>query len=164
MKHGTRTLLYLALAALFPACNGKDPASLCNRFYTPYPDLVSSQARIGTRNDLLDAIAFYNDGKFTEALPGLQQVIQRDPGNSLVRMYLASACLGAGDPYKAEMHLDFLENQADPSFKDQVDWYNALCWLCEGDTARAATQARYITGRPHTYRKEAQALIDALKP
>lgn len=164
MKPCSRTLFILALAALFPACTGKDPATLCDRFYTPYPDMVSGQARTGARTDLLDAMAFYNNGDFAGALPGLKKVIQRDPGNSLVRMYLASTCLGAGDPYQAEMHLDFLENQADPSFKDQVDWYNALCWLCEGDTARAATQARSITGRTHTYRKEAQALIDALKP
>ena len=78
------------------------------------------------------------------------------------RMYMASAQLAIGDPYKAEMHLDFMENYKDRSFSDQVEWYNALCWLCEGDTARAAKQARWIASRPQTYRKEAQELAKAI--
>ena len=39
------------------------------------------------------------------------------------RMYMASAQLAIGDPYKAEMHLDFMENYKDRSFSDQVEWY-----------------------------------------
>ena len=157
-----RTFLPL-LVLLLAACTDRDPASLCHQFYKPYPDMVSDRERTRDRATLLDAMEFYNKGEYAEAIPGLQLAMDRDPGNSGIRMYLASANLGAGDPYKAEMHLDFLENQADRSFQDQVDWYNALCWLCEGDTARSEKQARYIVSRPHTYKKEAQALIDALR-
>ena len=151
------------LLLLLGACNGKDPASLCEKFYKPYPDMVSDRARTPDNSTFLDAMALYNDGDYAGAVTGLDRAIARDPGNSAMRMYLVSANLGAGDAYKAEMHIDFLENQADKSYRDQVDWYNALCWLCEGDTARADKQAHYIMSKPHTYKKEAQALVEALK-
>ena len=161
--HIMRNLLLSGLFLLITACDRHDPASLCLKFYAPYPDLVSDRARTPDRAAFLDAMVFYDEGDYAGAVAGLQEAIDKDPGNSAIRMYLASANLGAGDPYKAEMHLDFLENQDDRSFQDQVDWYNALCWLCQGDTARADKQAHYIVSRPHTYKKEAQELIDALK-
>ena len=157
-----KSFLSFSLVVL-AACGSKDPASLCEKFYKPYPDMVTDRARTPDNGAFLDAMALYNEGDYAGAIPGLERAIGRDPGNSAIRMYLVSANLGAGDAYKAEMHIDFLENQADRSYMDQADWFNALCWLCEGDTARADKQAHYILARPHTYKKQAQELIDALK-
>ena len=76
---------------------------------------------------------------------------------------LASALLGMGDPYKAEMHLDFLERSGNQNFKDQVEWYTALCWLCSGQNDRALHQAQWIVARTsHTYQEEARALVTTL--
>lgn len=158
-----RKSLFILILLVLSACGSKDPASLCEKFYTPYPDMVTDRARTPDNGPFLDAMALYNDGDYAGAITGLDRAIARDPGNSAIRMYLVSANLGAGDAYKAEMHIDFLENQSDKSYRDQVDWFNALCWLCEGDTARADKQAHYILSRPHTYKKQAQELVDALK-
>lgn len=157
-----RRLAPFALALIAFSCTSKDPASLCKRFYTPYPDLLSQRARTTANADLLDAMALYSNKDYPGAITGLQRVIDHDAYNLNARMYMASAQLAAGDPYKAEMHLDFMENYKDRSFSDQVEWYNALCWLCEGDTAKARKQAVWIASRPQTYRKEAQELADAL--
>jgi predicted Zn-dependent protease len=107
-------------------------------------------------------MAQYSAKDYTKAIEGLQRVLDRDAGNMTARIYMASAQLAAGDPYKAEMHLDFLENDRGSDYKDQVEWYNALCWLCEGDTAKAAQQARWIASRPQTYRDQAKELAEDL--
>jgi hypothetical protein len=157
-----RSLLVPALAILVSSCSHNDPASLCERFFSPYPDLVSGRTRTAANAELLDAMAHYSQQDYPAAIEGLQRVLDRDAGDMTARLYMASAQLAAGDPYKAEMHLDFLENPRASSYKDQVEWYNALSWLCEGDTAKAAQQARWIASRPQTYRKQAQELADAL--
>lgn len=157
-----RLFVPIALALVIFSCTPNDPASLCDRFFTPYPDHVSDRPRNSLNSPLVDAMAHYADKDYANAITGLQQVLDRDAYNMTARMYMASAQLAIGAPYKAEMHLDFMENYKDRSFSDQVEWYNALCWLCEGDTARAGKQARWIASRPQTYRKEAEELAKAI--
>lgn len=157
-----RTLLAPVLALVLFSCTSSGPERLCKRFFTPYPDMLGQRARTAHNGELLDAMALYAKGDFQAAISPLQQVVEKDPRNSMARLYLVSSLLATGDPYKAEMHLDFLENYKDRNYADQVDWYNALCWLCEGNTKRAAVQAKWIAGRPHTYRKEAAELAQAL--
>lgn len=157
-----RILAAAIVSLALSACTSNSPEALCDRYFSPYPDMLSQRERTQRNADLLDAMAYYSDGKYALAIPGLQNAIDGDPRNSAARMYLVSALLATGDPYKAEMHLDFMENYHDRNYADQVDWYNALCWLCEGNTGQAAAQARWIASRPHTYRKEAAALAAAL--
>ncbi|MEO8733207.1 MAG: hypothetical protein ABI373_02640, partial [Flavobacteriales bacterium] len=132
-----RFLLVLAFALLAFGCTRNDPKSLCERFYSPYPDLVSGRTRTGSNSVMLDAMAHYSQKDYPAAIEGLQRVLDLDASDMTARLYMASAQLAAGDPYKAEMHLDFMENTRGADYKDQVEWYDALCWLCEGDTAKA---------------------------
>lgn len=157
-----RILAPLLLLLLGLSCSTNGPRSLCERFFTPYPDFISQRQRNSANGALLDAMAAYADKDYPTAINGLQRVLDRDGNDMAARLYIANAYLATGDPYKAEMHLDFLENYKAKAFSDQVDWYNALCWLCEGDTAKAGQQARWIASRQHTYRKEAKDLAAAL--
>lgn len=157
-----RLLAPFAFALIAFSCTSNDPATLCDRFFTPYPDHVSDRSRNAISADLLDAMALYSAKDYEKAITALQRVLDRDTYDMTARLYMANAQLAAGHPYKAEMHLDFMENYKDRGYSDQVEWYNAVCWLCEGDTAKAAKQARWIASRPQTYRKQAQELADAL--
>lgn len=157
-----RFILFIFLALGAVSCTQTSPASLCERFFTPYPDHISSRQRNALNSHLVDAMACYAKADYAQAIIGLQGVLDKDPFDHSARIYMASAQLAAGHPYKAEMHLDFLENYDARSYSDQVEWYNALCWLCEGDTAKAGEQARWIASRKHTYRKQAKELAEAL--
>ena len=124
---------------------------------------IGQRERTTSNAALLDAMKAYDDHDYAKAAEGLRAVIDKQDDDPAARMYLASALLGAGDPYKAEMHLDFLERAANQSFKDQVEWYNALCWLCSGQNDRAIKQCEWISSQPHhTYREEAHALYVTL--
>jgi len=157
-----RLLAPFFLFAALCSCTSSDPASLCDRFFTPYPDHVGQRTRTARNAALIDAMALYTQKDYKEAITGLQRIVDRDPRDVTARFYLINSLLAAGDPYKAEMHLDFMENYRDRSYSDQVEWYNALCWLCEGNTDRALKQAEWIASRPHTYRTQAADLVKAL--
>lgn len=150
------------LAALLFSCTTPSEESLCKRFFTPYPDMVTQRERTPLNSAFLDAMEMYVKGNYAHAIPILEEEVNRDPRNISARMYLVSALLAEGEPYRAEMHLDFMENYRDKNYRDQVEWYNALCWLCEGNLEKAAQQARYIAARKHTYSKEAAELAAAL--
>ena len=144
------------------ACTSND-GDLCTRFYKPYPNMIGQRPRTAGNATLLDAMAAYDRGDFATAATGLSAAIEKDADDRLARMYLVSALLGSGEPYKAEMHLDFLERVPDETFKDQTEWYNTLCWLCSGQFDRAMRESTRIAALPtHTYKEEATALAKAL--
>ena len=152
-------LLFLVMLA---AC-GRTDDTLCKRFFTPYPDMVSGRERTRLNGPLLDAMAHYSAGSYAEAAEGLKAVVEGDHADNTARIYLASALLAIGQPYKAEMYLDQVENSPNKGFEDQVDWYNALCWLCSGQYARCLQQCINISRRPaHSYKQEAQRLAETL--
>lgn len=151
-----RHLCFLLL--LFAACSRPDD-TLCKRFFEPYPDMVSQREGTKANKPLIDAMAAYNQKDFATAAVGLRAIIDKNEFDNTARMYLVSALLGSGQPYKAEMQLDFLENTKDQSYRDQVDWYNAMCWLCSGQYERAMRQAIWIADQPaHTYKEQAHQL------
>lgn len=153
---------YLLPLIALSACGGGSE-DLCTRFYAPYPNHIGERPRTAQNGALLDAMSAYDHGDFATAAARLDTVIKNDAQDRLARLYLASALLGAGEPYKAEMHLDFLERVPGATFKDQTQWYNTLCWLCSGQQDRALSEAQRIAGQPaHTYKAEARALADAL--
>ncbi len=152
----------LVLLILLGACTSDD-GDPCSRFYKPYPNLIGQRPRTEANAALLDAMAAYDRGDLASAATGLSSVVEKSPDDRLARLYLASALLGAGEPYKAEMHLDFLERVPGATFKDQTEWYNTLCWLCSGQNDRAAQEAARIAALPsHTYKQEAASLSEVL--
>lgn len=150
------------LFGLLLGCSA-DKGDPCTRFYKPYPNHIGQRPRTEANAGLLDAMAAYDRNDFATAAAGLSAVIEKDADDRLARMYLASALLGAGEPYKAEMHLDFLERIPGETFRDQTEWYNTLCWLCSGQVGRALAESTHISKLPaHTYKEEAAALTQAL--
>lgn len=158
-----RILPLLLLAMGLMACKREQVADPCSRFFLPYPDHVSDRLVTERSQGLVEAMAAYNAQRHEEAATLLKAHLDRFPQDHSARMYLASSYLATGHPYDAELQLDFLERTRQVVFKDPVDWYNALCWLCSGQTDRALQQAeRIATQRRHTYKAQAQELVKAL--
>ncbi len=152
----------LLLLVLGVSCTTNDD-TLCKRYYVPYPDLVGQRQRTTQNASFLDAMSAYSRGEYAVAAEGLKTYVDKNEKDVTARMYLASALLGAGEPSKAEMHLDFIERSPNIGFKDQVEWYNALCYLCSGQYTRCLQQSMWIAQRPaHTYKEQAQELVDLL--
>ena len=155
----------LLTGALLLSCGGSGEDDRCARWFEPYPDLVSGTAPSDRNRELLDAMAHYARRDYAGAIPGLQQHVDRHPERADVGwFYLANCYLATGEPYKAELQLDFLEQWPGRTFRDELDWYNALCLLCSGQDDRALEAAKVIAGTAsHTYKQQATDLVEALQ-
>jgi hypothetical protein len=154
--------LVILVSGLFGSCK-KDPSDLCIRYFEPYPDMVSERVRNNVNGRYVDAMIAYRSKDYATAITGLEEFLRIPTRDMSARLYLCCAYLAVGDPYKAELQLDFIENSGVTTFNDQVDWYNALCLLCGGQQERAKEQALWIAGkRLHTYKEQASELASDL--
>ncbi len=162
MNVALRSTLQLATCILFTLASsgcGGGTSSLCERYFEPYPDMVSGRVANNVNSTYIDAMQAYAEGDFAKAATGLEQYLQTPRRDADPRLYLACAYLATGDPFKAELQLDHISNSGINEFNDQVDWYNALCLLCGGQAERALAQAEWIAARArHTYKEQAARL------
>lgn len=157
-----RSSLMVCMVVLLAACAGEqDP---CKAFFQPYPDLASARYRTERNAAFLDGMAAYSRGDYAGAIQPLKLHVENRRDDDAARIYLACAYLATGKPYDAELQLDFLEKSTRPGFRDQVDWYNALCWTCSGQYGRALEQCdKILAAKAHTYTAEAARLKEALQ-
>ncbi|MBL7963444.1 MAG: hypothetical protein JNM31_06330 [Flavobacteriales bacterium] len=159
MRRYSWLLLLLLLAACSPSTGDR-----CKRFFEPYPDLVGDRPRTARNAPLLDGMAQYRAGRYAEAIPDLQAYAETDPERrDVAYLYLTSCYLALDKPFDAELQLDYLKQHHQRNYRDEVEWYYALCWLCSDQADRALAQARRIadSGR-HTYAVQAAALVKEL--
>lgn len=160
MRHPFLAALVVAALA---ACKPQDPATLCTTYFEPYPDLVSERVRTEENTRFIDAMVAYRAGDYATAVTGLEDYLRRPTNDASVRIYLCCAYLATGDPGKAELQLDHIQNTHITGFDDHVDWYNALCLLCGGQLDRAKAQAEYIAAQPaHAFKGKAKELAASL--
>lgn len=159
----SRSLLVFLL--LLCACGNGD-GELCERFFEPYPDMVSGRVRSQDNAALLDVMSLYAQRDYAQAASGLEIYLKRRDADKLARLYLASCYIALDRPFDAELQLDHLEHSTlKEAFRDQCEWYTVVCWLCSDQPDRALEGARTIANAPrHTYRKEATELVKSLTP
>ena len=152
----------LLLALWWSACSAPqgDP---CADSFTPFEDLVSGRTRSTANAAYVDAMALYNQGDHAGAIVGLLDYLDTPGADKRAYLYLAVSQLAVGQPYEAELSIDQLETSTVPGYKDPCEWYTVLCWLCSNQLDRAAAGARRIAQGPHTYRREAQLLVERLE-
>lgn len=163
MRWSFRLLPFLSLALVLVSSCGNPGKDLCGQFYAPYPDMVSGRFRTERNSLFLDAMGAYARRDYATAAEQLKVYVEQQRDDDAARLYLCCAYLSSGKPYDAELQLDFLERSTSPGFRDQVEWYNAMCWLCSGQYDRALEQAdKILAAKAHTYKAEAQRLKEAL--
>ncbi|MCB9170147.1 MAG: hypothetical protein H6594_07345 [Flavobacteriales bacterium] len=159
-----RSIMAVCTMFLLLAC-GTGKGDLCEKFFMPYPDMVSGRLRTDQNAALLDAMASYSKNDFSAAAKGLEDIVRIGGRKPQERVYLASCYLALGRPFDAEYQLDRIESAPEKDYKDVADWYYALCWLCSGQLDRALEQACRIADAPaHTYKQHARDLVEALTP
>lgn len=152
----------LLLALWWTACTAPK-GDLCAESFAPYQDLVSGRTRTAANAAYVDAMALYEQGDHDGAIAGLRSYLGTPGADERAYLYLAVSQLAVGQPYEAELSIDQLENSHVPGYKDPCEWYTVLCWLCSNQLDRAAAGAQRIAQGPHTYRREAQQLVERLE-
>ncbi|MCB9181464.1 MAG: hypothetical protein H6596_06870 [Flavobacteriales bacterium] len=154
----------LAMILLLGACTSAPEGDLCERHFEPYPDLIGQRVRTEQNAELLDAMEPYAEGDFAEAAKALQPYVDRHPREVEARFHLAVSLLGSGQPYDAELQLDFVEQDPRRVFRDETEWYSLLCLVCSGQRDRAVAGAKELAGRKdHRYSGAAARLLKDLE-
>lgn len=155
----------LASVLLVAGCDsGSDDP--CARWFEPYPDLVTGRVRSGANASLLDGMALYGKKDYAGAVVELQAHARARPDDADAAWFYSAQCyLALGRPYDAELQLDFLERWHGKTFRDETEWYSALCLLCSGQNDRARAALEAIAARPkHTYGERAREASKGLSP
>lgn len=152
-----------SLILLLSGCGGPDQEDLCEAVFQPYPDMISERARTTLNGTYLDGMALYAAGDYAGARDSIERFLRIQRADLTGYVYLASAYLALGDPYKAELQLDHLERGNNLHYDDQISWYTVVCWVCSGQLDRARVGAtRIAEGPSHTYRADAKRLLQLL--
>lgn len=153
--------IFLPLLILFAACGPRE--TLCESHFSPYPDAVSGRVRTAENAALLDGMSAYARGDFSAAVPALSTYLAAKEHDGQARLYLAVSSIAIGEPFQAELQLDFMDREDVNSFNDQIEWYRALCLVCSDQHDRALQAATAIaSSERHTYKAEAAHLMEDL--
>lgn len=152
----------ISAAALLASCDHS--GSLCETYSAPYPDTVTGRYRTNENAEFLDGMAANAKGDHEAAIVHLKAYLASDEHDHLARLYLATTFLEAGKPFDAELQLDLLEHEDVHTFKDQIEWYRTVCWLCSDQRERAIRAAANIaSSATHTYQPDAARLMEVLR-
>lgn len=157
-----RACFFLVASLWWSACSTPE-GDICTDSFAPYQDLVGGRTRNAANAAYVDAMVLYSQGDFAGAIGGLRGYLAAPGADKRAYLYLGVSQLAVGQPYDAELSIDQLENSTVPGYKDPCEWYTVLCWLCSNQLDRAAAGAQRIAQGPHTYRREAQLLVERLE-
>lgn len=127
-------------------------------FIDPGPPVLMSQSDDYT---LYDALTFYSEGDYSEAVKRFQQIEADYPNNDTLTFYLGASLLYQGNTEAARASLEKISQRA--GFQQKADWLLVLTALKEKDLERAERLARTISNTPqHEFFTQAQSLIQDL--
>ena len=150
-RQRSRTFVYSALVTAAAAMvfilvlffTGKDPQTLANRHFKPFPDHVTKRYRSAAEkdtstNNLLQAgmQAYYQDA-YKKAIVKLEKARNKGKQKATAKFYLANAYLATNKPKAAIPLLKGLGSQLEPPYTPHHQWYLALAYLKLDQPAKA---------------------------
>lgn len=128
--------------------------------FVPYPNVVMPTVR-GTVNDsskLKEAYAAYDLADYQKSISIFSSLPDKDAG---VLLYLGNSYLAIAEPIKARQQFELLQNDFDV-FDDQAEWFIALSYLSENNSAECVKRLRKIKEKQNDYAAKASALLSKI--
>lgn len=158
----TFLLAVVACLALLGCRSATEQGDLCQRIFTPYPDLNPGRVPNKTNVLFIEGMTAYAANDHAGAVEKLKAFVKQSNTDKSAQLYLACSYLALNEPYEAELALDHVEQGNLGQYKDQTEWYTVVCWVCSDQLDRARIGAKKIADRPHTYRQQAADLLKEL--
>lgn len=164
--------MLLAPAAYFGIMHQTQYQRTFAAYFAPAPAIVmeayrSNLSDTNTQIELLkQAIHFYNDGDYTQALPLLESYAKNNAKDARIALYLGVCRLSLGQTDAAIDDLQLSAQSTDDNLADsraEAQWTLALAYLRKKDLAQCKTLLQQIVNQPnHNYQSQAAQLLNEL--
>ncbi len=110
-----------------------------------------------------EAFLAYNRGDYALAATQFESLLASNPGSDTLALYSALAHIMDEEYAAALGHLEGLENNSSSSYYEHAEWYLALLYLRQDNTARCRALMQGIAARKAIYWEEASQILGELE-
>jgi len=155
-------LLIIAGAALLNITQFAGPGNknIFNQYFEVYPDVTFHKRSGESKNDLSDAMNYYNQEKYEEASAAFNKIIQTAEDETAV-FYEGVSLSALGKTKDALKFFNMISGNRDGKFYEEANWYAALCLIDLGKTEEAKILLRKIS-ESVDYGKKVNKILERL--
>lgn len=161
---GIAASIVLIVAAIlwWPTADGNKSLALFDEAFEPYPNIVMPVERGVSRDSTGLASSFreYESGNYGAAIRLFESEPTKDGS---VYFFLGISYLALGESQAARLNLEKASQEADRSFDEQIQWYEALSYLRAKDRGNAIKSLEIIIKGDNSYTEKANNLLMKLK-
>lgn len=163
LKIAAAITLLIGTVTIFYLIQPEDQNDLFAKYFTPYeaPMNFRSDGTSGTDDAWKQALAYYDAGKYQEAVPYLEKVVIDKPDNTLAKLLKGVSYLAIGSTAQAEENFSAIIKDGQNMFVEQAKWYLALTYLKEEKTEDA--KILLISIESGAYHDNAQELLRSIE-
>ncbi len=159
MRFAAAIVLIIGLTAVIWYTFRADTKNLYENYFTAYP--VESQIRGSEVEGISNALDLYKDGEYEEAIPGLEQMLMKEPENGLLKIYLGNSLMEFNEMRKA-VGL-FTEFNSEMAYYEEARWYLALAYLKMDQKESSKSVLKEIIEYDGIYKDKAESLLIELE-
>lgn len=155
-------IILLGITGLLSRYSSED--NIYQKFYTKYETTGISRSS-NTMNDqtLTLALQKFNKKDYESALNLLQEVISRDPNNTVGHFYSGVSFQELRKYKNAIEEYEVVVIDKDNLFIEQAEWYIGLCYIQTNEKKKAIKQFNKIANNQGFYQQKAMAILRKMR-
>lgn len=163
---GSVIISVLAAVILVLNLTGKQYTNeqLFNRYYKAYePNMTFRSGDNGMDGDLVQAMQFYENKNYTEALKLFESILQNDPSRVGINFYSGVSRMEIKEFELAGKSFGKVINDRYNMYIEQAEWYLSLCYIVTEQDDKAIHLLEKIIDDNGYYQKEARKILKKLR-
>lgn len=134
----------------------QSPDTIYKRYYQVYDNPGTSRSGETSYNE---AINYFNKGEFGKALTGFQAYLKNNPGSAQYEFLSGVSNMEIRNFPDAQLSFNKVINREANFYKEDANWYLAMCYLATSDKVMAKDQLRKIAKSESVYKNKARKIL-----
>lgn len=141
----------------------KNPDDLFAAYYEKMPADFTTRSQDTQQDDFNSAIKLYNENDYSQAIVGLNKVIQKDQSNNAAQLFLGICYIETKQFEGAAAQFEKVIKKHDPLFEEHAEWYLALSYIKTNKPGLAKPLLSKLVNSKAFYAKQASDLLKKLE-
>jgi TolA-binding protein len=150
------TGVFIIGSLLFFSFKNQSPETLFKRYYQVYDNPGTSRSSEKPYNE---AINYLNNREFHKALAGFQAYLKNNPGSAQYEFLSGVSNMEIRNFPDAQLSFNRVINREVNFYKEDANWYLAMCYLATSDKIMAKDQLRKIAESESIYKNKARKIL-----